>query len=88
LRRKSAEIAPGFLRVTIMGQIVGVIGTGILFLSFCAYCEARDVLQSSSYQLSPRRAKIAGLFAASLTIVAGVVICCALVRGAPFDGSF
>jgi hypothetical protein len=71
-----------------VGQIVGVIGTGVLLLSFCAYCEARDVLQSASYQLSPRRAKIAGLFAASVTILAGVVICCALANGAPYDGSF
>jgi hypothetical protein len=70
-----------------VGQVVGVIGTGVVFLSFCAYCEARDALSSPSHQISPRRAKLAGLFAASLTILLGVVICCALASGAPY-GSF
>jgi hypothetical protein len=69
-------------------QIFGVVGSGSLFLSYCAYCEARDVLQSTSFRISPGRAKLAGLAAAAATLVSGCLICLLLARaGAFYDGS-
>ena len=70
-----------------MEQIFGVVGSGSLFLSYCAYCEARDALQSASFQISPRRAKLAGFAAAAATLAIGCVICLLLARaGAFYDG--
>jgi hypothetical protein len=70
-----------------MGQIFGIVGSGMLFLSFCAYCEAREALQSTAYGFTPARAKAAGYFAAGLTLAIGLAVCCLLVAGAPYDGS-
>ena len=65
-----------------MEQIFGLVGSGSLFLSYCAYFEARDALQSaSSLHISPKRAKMAGLAAAGITLAVGWFICLALVRG-------
>jgi hypothetical protein len=70
-----------------MGQIFGIVGSGMLFLSFCAYCEARDALQSAAFSFSPSRAKIAGLFAACVTLAIGMVICCLLtMAGTSYGG--
>ena len=71
-----------------MEQIFGVIGAGSLFLSYCAYCEARDALQSTAFHISPSRAKMAGLFAAGVTLTIGWVVCLLLLRsGVPYDAS-
>jgi hypothetical protein len=70
-----------------MGQIFGIVGSGMLFLSFCAYCEARDALQSTALSFSPSRAKFAGLCAAGVTLFIGLAICCSLTMAErPFGG--
>jgi hypothetical protein len=67
-------------------QIFGVVGSGSLFLSYCAYCEARDALQTASFRVSPGRAKLAGLAAAFATLATGCLICLLLARaGALYD---
>jgi hypothetical protein len=66
-----------------MGQIIGLVCSGVLFLSFFAYCETRDALGSSAFRVSPGFAKTGGLFVACLTIVAGVALCFALLAGEP-----
>ncbi|HLW91249.1 MAG TPA: hypothetical protein VKS78_08120 [Roseiarcus sp.] len=66
-----------------MGQIIGLICAGALFLSFFAYYEARDALGATAFHLSPGVAKMGGLLAACLTIAVGVVVCCALLAGEP-----
>jgi hypothetical protein len=71
----------------IMGQIFGIVGSGMLFLSFCAYCEAREALQSTAFNFTPARAKAAGIFAGAVTLAVGLVVCCLLVSGAPYDSS-
>jgi len=73
-----------------MEQVFGVVGSGSLFLSYCAYCEARDATQSASFRLSPGRAKLAGFAAAGATLVFGWLICLLLARaGALYDvGAF
>jgi hypothetical protein len=72
-----------------MEQIFGVIGSGSLFLSYCAYCEARDALQSATFRVSPGRAKIAGLAAAGATLAIGWLICLLLAHqaGGVYDAS-
>jgi hypothetical protein len=81
----TARAAGGEERV--MGQIFGIVGSGMLFLSFCAYCEARDALQSATFSFSPGRAKIAGLVAACFTLAVGMVICCLLtMAGTSYEG--
>jgi hypothetical protein len=68
-----------------MGQIIGVVGSAVLFFSFCAYCEARDVLQSTRHGISPLTAKLAGVLAASLTVLAGfLAIVYLLMAGASY----
>lgn len=64
-----------------MEQIFGLVAGGSLFLSYCAYCEARDALQSASFRISPGRAKIAGLAAAGFTMAVGWCVCLALAQG-------
>jgi hypothetical protein len=73
-----------------MGQIVGVVGSGILFLSFCAYCEARDVLRSTGHGISPGRAQLGGALAAGLTVLAGAAAICYLflANGSVEGGAF
>ena len=71
-----------------MEQIFGVVGSGSLFLSYCVYCEARDALKATPFQISPNRAKLAGLAAAAATLVTGWLICLLLARaGAFYDAS-
>jgi|GEM_PF-4246607 hypothetical protein len=71
-----------------MEQIFGVIGSGSLFLSYCAYCEARDALRSTAFGISPGRAKIAGLAAAGATLAVAWLICLLLARaGGVYDPS-
>ena len=71
-----------------MEQIFGVVGSGSLFLSYFVYCEARDALKSTPFQISPSRAKLAGLAAAAATLVTGWLICLLLARaGAFYDAS-
>jgi hypothetical protein len=64
-----------------MGQIYAVVGSGVVFLAFCAYFETRDAFQpahSAAPPISMARAKAAGMFAAGLTFGAGFVVCCLL----------
>jgi hypothetical protein len=70
-----------------MGQIFGVVGSGMLFLSFCAYCEAREALQSTTYGFTPASAKAVGVLAAGITLIMGLVVCCLLGASTPYDGS-
>ena len=70
-----------------MEQIFGVVGSGSLFLSYCAYCEARDALKSTPFQISPGRAKLAGLAAAAATLATGCLICLLLARAGAFYDS-
>jgi hypothetical protein len=70
-----------------MGQSYAVVGSGVLLLSYCAYCEAWDALQSTARPISSGRAKIAGYFAACLTLIIGFVVCCLLAAGNPYDGA-
>lgn len=70
-----------------MDQIFGVVGGGSLFLSYCAYCEARDALQFAAFHVSPGRARLVGLAAAAATLAAGCLVCLLLARaGALYDG--
>jgi hypothetical protein len=82
----SLKIAPA-KREAIMGQIFGIVGSGMLFLSFCAYCEAREALQSTAFNFTPAHAKAAGVFAGAVTLAIGLAVCCLLVSEAPYDGS-
>jgi hypothetical protein len=68
-----------------MEQIFGVVASGSLFLSYCAYCEARDALQLATFRFSPVRAKLAGLAAAAATLAAGWVVCLLLARAAALN---
>ena len=86
--KAAAEIRDWVKRSGVMEQIFGVVGSVSLFLSYCAYCEARDALQFAGFRISPGRAKLAGLAAAAATLAAGWLVCLLLARtGAPlYDG--